>query len=225
MAVFGGEEGPLDVHSFAGLVGVMTLHFYPYVFVTTAAALERMDASLEEAARSSGAGTLRVLLTITLPLVSPSVAAGGLLAFVAAAANFGTPALIGGPARIFVLPTRVVAYVSVGSPEGLREGTALAVLLMVLALVALCLSGRLTHGRRAHHRARRQRARPAAHARCPGLLARRSCGSSTRSLRSEGSDVVMSTDRGARAGLSRDSNLNRRGRRGRMRIGESRKVQ
>ena len=50
----------------------MTLHVYPYVYLTVRAALERMDSSLEEAAAVSGAGRGRVTRDITLRLVMPA---------------------------------------------------------------------------------------------------------------------------------------------------------
>ena len=60
-----------------------------------------MDASLEEAARASGANTYQIMRQITLPLVLPAILAGGLLAFIGALANFGIPALLGMRARFF----------------------------------------------------------------------------------------------------------------------------
>jgi len=59
----------VDVNTLGGLVWVMTLYLYPFVFITAAGALERMDPSLEEAARCSGARTFRIMADITLPLV------------------------------------------------------------------------------------------------------------------------------------------------------------
>ncbi len=146
MALLGLERGLFDIHSWAGLIWVMGLYFYPFVLISTSAALAKMDPSLEEAARNARAGTLRVMRTITLPLVLPSIAAGGLLVFVAAAAQFGVPALVGGPARIFVLPTRIVASLSTGTVggAGLREATVLSMLLMLMALLGLVASAWVT---------------------------------------------------------------------------------
>lgn len=150
MALFGLERGPFDVHSWPGLIWVMGLYDYPLVLVTVSAALAKMDPSLEEAARDAGAGIWRTLRSVTLPLVLPSIAAGGLLVFTAAAANFGVPAIVGNPARIFVVPTRIVASLSTGtvSGSGLREATVLATLLMLLALAALALGARVTRAGR-----------------------------------------------------------------------------
>ncbi len=54
----------------------------PYVFINVLAALTGLSPNVEEAARISGASQLRTLVRITLPLVAPSAAIGGVLAFI-----------------------------------------------------------------------------------------------------------------------------------------------
>ncbi len=136
--LFGLEvPGPFDIYSTAGLVWVMTLFYYPLAFLNVASALEQMDNSLEEAARISGAGPLRVFRDVTLPLVAPSFFAGGLLVFAASASAFGVPAMIGMPGRIYVLSTQVMTYIYMGTSSGMREATALSVVLMVLAVITM----------------------------------------------------------------------------------------
>jgi len=132
----GWQAAPWSIYSAAGIVFVLTIHYYVLVFITVAGALERMDASLEEAARASGAGTFRIMREITLPLVLPAILAGGLLAFIGALANFGIPALLGMRARFFVLTTSI--YYALAIPDfGLA--TALSSMLVVVALIAMAL--------------------------------------------------------------------------------------
>jgi iron(III) transport system permease protein len=140
--------GPFDIYGLTGLVWVMTLFYYPLAFLNVASALEQMDNSLEEAARISGAGPVRVLWDITLPLVAPSFFAGGLLVFAAAASAFGIPAMIGMPSRIYVLSTQVMSYIYMGTAAGMREATALSVVLMVLAVITMTAGNRLLSRRR-----------------------------------------------------------------------------
>jgi iron(III) transport system permease protein len=140
--------GPFDIYGLTGLVWVMTLFYYPLAFLNVASALEQMDNSLEEAARISGASPLRVLWDITLPLVAPSFFAGGLLVFAAAASAFGIPAMIGMPGRIYVLSTQVMSYIYMGTAAGMREATALSVVLMVLAVITMAGGNRLLSRRR-----------------------------------------------------------------------------
>src|SRR5512137_392106 len=149
MESFGADvPGPFDIYTVPGLVWVMTLFYYPLAFLNVASALEQMDNSLEEAARISGAGPLRVVWDITLPLVAPSFFAGGLLVFAAAASAFGIPAMIGMPSRIYVLSTQVMSYIYMGTAAGMREATALSVVLMVLAVITMTAGNRLLSRRR-----------------------------------------------------------------------------
>jgi putative spermidine/putrescine transport system permease protein len=59
-----------------------TLVALPYVFLTVAAVLVGFDRSLEEAARSLGAGPLTSFARITLPLIKGGVISGALFAFI-----------------------------------------------------------------------------------------------------------------------------------------------
>jgi iron(III) transport system permease protein len=74
-----------------GIIAVYTLTLYPYVALPVIAAFKSVDTSVEEAAQNLGASRTRVLRTITLPLVLPSILAGGLLVLIEALENFGVP--------------------------------------------------------------------------------------------------------------------------------------
>ena len=138
--LFGLAESPFSIYSIAGLVWVLTTFYYPYAFITISRALEKMDPSLEEAARISGASPLKTLFTVTIPLLSPSLVAAGLLVFIAAASCYGIPSIIGAPGQIDTISTRIIDYVYVGSPESLTEATSLAVSLMLIANLVLFVS-------------------------------------------------------------------------------------
>jgi len=141
--VFGFAAVPWNIYSAGGIVFVLTVHYFILVFITVAGALERMDASLEEAARASGAGTGQIMRHITLPLVLPAIMAGGLLAFIGALANFGIPALLGMRARFFVLTTSI--YYALAIPDfGLA--TALSSMLVLVALVTMGLQFGIQRG-------------------------------------------------------------------------------
>lgn len=127
------STAPFDIYSFAGLVWCLTLFYSPFAFITISRALEKMDPTLEEASRISGATPLETLYRVTLPLMFPSILAGGVLVFIGVASAFGIPAIVGMPAKIEVLTTRIVTYVYMGTGKGIREATALAVSLMLVA--------------------------------------------------------------------------------------------
>ncbi|MGE0525004.1 MAG: ABC transporter permease [Variibacter sp.] len=83
---------PFDsIYGVKGIVIAYTLTLYPYVVLPTVAAFKSLDVSVEEAAQNLGASRGRMLRTVTLPLVLPSVLAGGLLVFIEGLENFGVP--------------------------------------------------------------------------------------------------------------------------------------
>lgn len=138
--IFHLENAPFNIYSTGGLVWVLTTFYYPYAFITISRAMEKMDPSLEEASRISGANPIKTLFTVTLPLMLPSIVAAALLVFVAAASCYGIPSIIGAPGQIYTVTTRIVDYVYIGSQDGLTDATNLAIFLMAIALIVLYIS-------------------------------------------------------------------------------------
>jgi len=135
----GDAPGPLNVYTLPGMIWVLTTFYYPYAFITISRAMEKMDPSLEEAGRISGASPIRTLFTITLPMMMPSLIAGALLVFISAASCYGIPSIIGIPGNVSTVTTRIVEYASLGQ-KGMNDATALSVFLMAVALAILFLS-------------------------------------------------------------------------------------
>lgn len=131
--IFSLSEAPFNIYTEGGLIWVLTLFYSPFAFITISRAMEKMNPTLEEASRVSGASPLRVLWDVTLPLMAPSILAGGLLVFIGAGSAFGIPAIVGMPGNIEVLTTRIVSFVYMGNDSGIRNATTLAVSLMILA--------------------------------------------------------------------------------------------
>jgi len=106
-----------NIFSMPGLVLVTVMHTFPFVYLLASSALLSVDASYEEAAQILGASKLR--------------------AFVNALALFGSQAIIGLPARIFTLPTRIYALFDYPPEYGLAS--ALSLVLVLITVVALYL--------------------------------------------------------------------------------------
>lgn len=132
----------LNIYSLAGLVFVETSFLFTFVLLTALTVLDRMDSSLEEAARLSGASGLRVFKDIGLPLLKPAIISGFILSFLTTAASFGVPALIGGPARIYMFTTQIYSYQRMGTSNGLQMSIAVSVLLGFFTLALLYISQR-----------------------------------------------------------------------------------
>ncbi|WP_071433174.1 ABC transporter permease [Angelakisella massiliensis] len=138
--LFNLAENPFNIYSVGGLVWVLTSFYYPYAFITISRAMEKMDPSLEEASKISGASPLKTVMTVTLPMMAPSLVAAALLVFVSAASCYGIPSIIGAPGQVHTVTTRIIEFVNIGSQEGLTDATTLAVFLMVVANLVLYVS-------------------------------------------------------------------------------------
>ncbi|MPY94934.1 MAG: ABC transporter permease subunit [Acidimicrobiia bacterium] len=144
-SLFGLDEGPFNILSAWGVVFVLVVLLYPLIFLPAAAALDNMEAPLEQAAASLGAGKWTVLRKITLPLILPAVLAGGLLVFTVSFIAFGPVALLGGAVgfenistamlRLLQFPPRIEMAAVMGVPT-------LAVLGMLLYLQRRKFGGR-----------------------------------------------------------------------------------
>lgn len=103
-------------------------------------ALELIDPRIETAARTLGAGRVRVALTITLPLMLPGILTGVILAFARSLGEFGATITfvsnIAGETR--TLP--IALWTLVQTPGGEAGAWRLMVISLVLAVVALALS-------------------------------------------------------------------------------------
>ncbi|MEG0689465.1 MAG: ABC transporter permease subunit, partial [Hungatella sp.] len=139
MDVFNLQRAPININSLGGIIFVELSYYFPFVFMQVVSALERMDPTLEESARIAGAKQLTVIRKITLPLVLPAISAGALLILISSLAHFGVPSILGFSQGIYTLPTRIYAVISRsgGSFEGIRQGAALSIMLVVVVAAAL----------------------------------------------------------------------------------------
>ncbi|MDR2825823.1 MAG: iron ABC transporter permease [Deltaproteobacteria bacterium] len=146
-----GFDGPLfDIYSYAGIVMVEIMYLFPFVFIQVCGALERMDPTLEESARISGAGLGTITRKITIPLVLPSILSGSLLIMLYSMAHFGTVAVLGIEHGIYNIPTLIYEHIhqSGGSFDSIRTGTVLASVLVVTAAFIIWLQNKILGKRR-----------------------------------------------------------------------------
>nr|WP_252736049.1 iron ABC transporter permease [Aestuariibacter sp. A3R04] len=132
--VLGVSTPPLE-----GLWGaslVMSLYTYPFVMMTTRAALLSLDASLVNAARTLGLSLIGSIWRVVLPRVVNSIAAGALLAALYALSDFGTPAIMG-----FDTFTRVI-FVEYNA-FGLSQAAMLSLQLMLIVVLVLVIESRM----------------------------------------------------------------------------------
>jgi iron(III) transport system permease protein len=147
MNLFALTEPPFNIYSLGGMIWVLSLGSASFMFLLIVSALRAMDASLEEAARSSGAGPIRTAITVTLPLIAPVILGAGMLSFIRSMDTFEVPVLLGLPARIFVFSNRIYAAVEYDYPVNYGLATALGVSLIVLTLLLIVIQNRLLRGK------------------------------------------------------------------------------
>ena len=144
--LFGLQGAPFNVYSLGGMIWVMSLGSTSFIFLVVNA-LRNMDASLEESARASGAGALRVALTVTLPLVAPIILSAGMLSFIRAMDSFEVPVLLGLPAKVFVFSNRIFAAVQYDYPVNYGLATALGVSFFALMIALIIVQNKLLRGK------------------------------------------------------------------------------
>lgn len=130
-----------------GVVTIVIAHITfatAYATVVIQARLAQMDRSLEEAAADLGARPLRIFLTVTLPLIAPSLAAGWLLAFTLSLDDLVVASFVSGPGSS-TLPMVVFSSVRLGvTPQINALATVLIVSVAALVITAGLLARRRT---------------------------------------------------------------------------------
>ena len=130
-----GEQYLLNVDTLWGVIWVTGIFFTPLVYLFVVGSLRRMDPSLEDSARTTGAGLLRTTLTITLPLVTPAILSGAIIVFVTSAGEFGVPFKLAAPYGWETLTTQIFTK-AVGDDANHYMGATMS---MVLGIITVLL--------------------------------------------------------------------------------------
>ena len=142
---FGFTGAVFNIYSYYGISIVEIMYLFPFVFIQVCGALERMDPTLEESARISGAGLFTITRKITIPLVLPSILSGALLIMLYSMAHFATVAVLGIENGIYNIPTLIYERIhqSGGSFDAIRTGTVLATVLVITAAFIIWLQRKI----------------------------------------------------------------------------------
>lgn len=139
-----GVEMP-TIYGWNGLAIVLIFQHYVYVFLMVTSVLSSVDASLEEAARNLGSSPLRTYLTVTFPVIAPSILASGLVVFTLAIENFGVPIILA--ERVPILS--VVAYSEFIAEMGRSPlmSSTLSTMLLLVTTIALIIQKRIVESK------------------------------------------------------------------------------
>ena len=125
----------LNIFSAGGMVFVMALYTFPYVFTFAANGLDLIPGELEEASAILGVPAWRTALDVTLPLVTPALLAGFLVAFLQSMTLFGPPAILALPAGIDTMTTKIWSLFQFPPQLGLAAAVSLPLLAIAIVLV------------------------------------------------------------------------------------------
>jgi spermidine/putrescine transport system permease protein len=142
-----GDFTPLQLlyTNFAVVVGLIYVHL-PFMVLPLYAALDRLDKSLIEASLDLGAGHMRTLFSIVMPLALPGIISGIIITFVPALGAYLTPDLLGGP------DSQMIANVIERQFKVANDwpfGAALSFLLMYATFAAIALRAYFSRGKTA----------------------------------------------------------------------------
>ena len=143
-----------DIYGFRGAFLALTLLSYPYVLLSTRAALLRMNPAMEEASRNLGSGPWRTFWRVTLPQLRPGLVAGGLLVTICVLRDFGAVSLMR-----YSTFTRAI-YLQYQSSFDRTMAAILALVLVLITLTILAIDMR-TRGRASYYGGDVGSARPA----------------------------------------------------------------
>jgi putative spermidine/putrescine transport system permease protein len=120
-------------YSLAGLFLGYLYFSIPRVFSTVMAAAEKLDVSLEEAARSLGAGPWQVLRDVIIPSLAPALVSSGAICFATSMGAFGTAFTLA--AGIDVLP--ITIYTEFTLSANIAMASALSIILGIITWLTL----------------------------------------------------------------------------------------
>jgi molybdate transport system permease protein len=153
-----GRHGPVGrfLEGTFGIRLLFTLHAaviaaivvaFPLMYQSAKAAFQTVDARLEDAARTLGAGEARVFLTVTLPLAWPGLVAGTVLSFARALGEFGATVMVAGniPGETTTVPLAIFFLADAGE---MRAAGIYALIISAISMVLVVALNVWTRKRR-----------------------------------------------------------------------------
>ncbi len=140
-----GAFTPLELlhNNFAVVVGLVYVHL-PFMVLPLYSALDRLDRSLLEASLDLGAGHIRTLLVVVVPLALPGIASGILITFIPALGAYLTPDLLGGP------DSQMIANIIERQFKRANDwpfGAAMSFLLLYMTFIAIAIQAMVSRNR------------------------------------------------------------------------------
>jgi iron(III) transport system permease protein len=139
--IFGVDWALINIDNIWGVIWVTGIFFAPLVYLFVVGSLRRMDPSLEDSARTTGAGLIRTTMTVTLPLVMPGILSGAIIVFVTSAGEFGVPFKLSAPYGWETLTTQIFSK-AVGDDANHYLGAAMSMALGIITVFLIWIQQR-----------------------------------------------------------------------------------
>jgi iron(III) transport system permease protein len=143
---FGFTSALFDIYSYWGIIWCHLAFSTSVRFILITPAFKAMDAALEEAARASGSSNLGVLWRITIPILAPALLASTALGFIRSLESLEIEMVLGIPAGIYVVPTKIWDLIH-WEPPLYGRATALCSIFLVFIFLLIWLHRSVLRGR------------------------------------------------------------------------------
>ncbi|HEY7558593.1 MAG TPA: iron ABC transporter permease [Candidatus Binatia bacterium] len=146
MNMFGFTSALFDIYSYWGIIWCHLAFSTSVRFILITPAFKAMDAALEEAARASGSNNLGVLWRITIPILAPALLASTALGFIRSLESLEIEMVLGIPAGIYVVPTKIWDLIH-WEPPLYGRATALCSIFLIFIFLLIWLHRVVLRGR------------------------------------------------------------------------------
>ena len=144
--VFALAHSPFDIYSYWGIIWCHLAFSTSVRFLLITPAFTAMDAALEDAARTSGSSNAGVLMRITIPILAPAILASTALGFIRSLESLEIEMVLGIPAGIYVVPTKIWDYIH-WEPPLYDRATALCAIFLFFVFFLIWLHRIFLRGR------------------------------------------------------------------------------
>jgi iron(III) transport system permease protein len=146
ISIFGLTEAPFNIYSYWGIVWCHLAFSTSVRFMLMTPAFSAMDAAMEEAGLVCGSSRAEVLFRVTIPALAPAVLASTALGFIRSLESFEIEMVLGIPAGIYVVSTKIWDYIH-WEPPLYDRATALCSIFLLLIVVLVWLHRSFLRGR------------------------------------------------------------------------------
>ena len=129
---------PLNSYPMSGFGGVLFIHTftqYIYFYLLTTEAIEKINVSQIEAAKSLGCGKFRIFFEIVFPSFAPYLTGASVLTFLTASGSFSAPIIVGGDFRVMsteIFFNKQVGYINLASTQAVLLSLFIVIIVFII---------------------------------------------------------------------------------------------